>query len=227
MLDLSHTGMGNKGLTALVASLYEGAWSQCVESLKLDYPMYQGPFDHVITQLCEALARCQNMKELSLGGFQMDDHEFAQFVHHGIKRCDTIVSLSLRGNRISGLSSEALGTLVKMLPQLEELDLAGNRLGDAGVTALCQAVLDLGAECNMWRLDLRDNHLTDLGIEAVLETVANCSTLQYVQLWGNRFGPSSSETLAEVLQQLQDQGRELAIDCIPFQIDGRWQTAKQ
>lgn len=52
------------------------------------------------------------------------------------------------------------------------------RLGDAAVVELCQAMIDMGDQCNIWRLDLQTCCINDLGLEAVSETLAQCPSLQ-------------------------------------------------
>lgn len=47
-----------------------------------------------------------------------------------------------------------------------------------------------------------------------------------MRVWDNRFGPSSSQTLAEVLEQLAEEGRELDLDVRPYCVDGMWMVAR-
>lgn len=60
--------------------------------------------------------------------------------------------------------------------------------------------------------------------------LGNCvlpgASLQYVRLWGNRFGRASSETMAEVLEQLAEEGRDMDIDVKPYCVDGAWMVAE-
>ena len=232
MLDLSHTSVGMVGLMALYATIFECRdTALALESLRLDAPAFRrgvgGVSERCTPQLAAALAQCQNLKELSLAQFDMDHVELRRLVDEAFAHAPGVVSLSLRSNRLSRDAGPVLADLIKHCTQLEELDLAGNLIDDHGVTALCQAMIDLGPECAIWRLDLRSNDLTDLGLEAVLETIAQCPTLQYVQLWGNRFGPSASETLAEVLQGLAHEERAVALDVRPYLVDGVWGAARE
>lgn len=68
--------------------------------------------------------------------------------------------------------------MVRALEELEELDLAGNELGDVAAVELGQAMIDMGDQCRVWNLDLRTNKINDLGLEAVAETLAQCPSLQ-------------------------------------------------
>jgi len=226
MLDIGYTGVGMKGLMGLFAATHEGACKATLESLKIDAPTFRGPSEHSTRHLGNVISACSALKELSLKVCQIQDHDLQYLMRTALPTGSGIVSLSLRSNQLSDVSGPTLAEMVKKLPCLEELDLAGNRLGDAAVVELCQAMIDMGDQCNIWRLDLQTCCINDLGLEAVSETLAQCPSLQYVRVWDNRFGPSSSQTLAEVLEQLAEEGRELDLDVRPYCVDGMWMVAR-
>jgi len=227
MLDLGHTGMGLKGMMALFAALHERPGAATLEALRLDAPTFRGPSEHQTRHLGNAIAASRNLKELSLGTWQLSDGELRHLVRNAFVNVPGLMLLSLRSNKLSDMAGPVLAEMVGVLEGLEELDLSGNSLGDRAAVELCQALIDLGPRCVLWSLDLSTNCVNDLGLEAIAETIARCPSLQVVRVWGNRFGRAASETMAEVLDQLAEDGRELDIDVRPYCVDGAWMVARE
>ncbi len=76
------------------------------------------------------------------------------------------------------------GLLASSVP-LQQLDLAGNAIGDAGAEALAGALAS--TDCSLLRLDLSRNALSDKGAAALCTALHSNTSLQQLSLRSNRY----------------------------------------
>ncbi|WP_305988627.1 COR domain-containing protein [Roseibium sp. MMSF_3544] len=125
-------------------------------------------------------------KKLMLMGLHISDSEF-EFV---LEASNSLQSLSvIRG----GLNTRHANLIAKNLPNLTELWLQANLVGDAGAKAIAKGLP------NLTTLFLYENNVGDDGAQAIAEGMPNLTSLALV---GNRVGDSGAQAIAEGLPHL-------------------------
>lgn len=139
----------------------------------------------------------------------------------------TLQCLVLRANQIGSTGASALAALILNHDSLAQLDLSANRIGDFGAAAFAQ-VLERNSS-NLSVLSLCSTYLTDDGLAAIAEACLHpqhpdTNHLQSLLLWGNDFGPKSSELFLDLCQ-----GRfrdcDVETDFLPRMVEDRVHVA--
>jgi len=101
----------------------------------------------------------------------------------GSSKSKSLKNMELNDNDISDEALVDIITSLSMHPQLQEIDLAGNRLNQNGCKAL--ATLFQNSVTQLQHLDLGDNELDDESITALVPALKNCSQLHTLRLSRN------------------------------------------
>jgi Ran GTPase-activating protein (RanGAP) involved in mRNA processing and transport len=191
VLSLNHTEMDMSNVIAFATSLRTNTQ---LKELYLNAPcMPKGKEQEPLQYLAKALQINTSLQVLSLGGFCMTD-ETAQMFAERLLENKTLHSLRLRGNAIGSTGAKALAALLLKHPTLEEIDLSANRIGDAGAMAFAQVIQLKTSPLKI--LSLCSCSIKDTGLAAIARAcngITDAITLKALFLWGNTFGPMSSE----------------------------------
>lgn len=152
--------------------------------------------------------------------------EGAKFLKDGLSANGKLKRLLLPRTQIRSAGFQAIGDLVGTLPSLEMLVLSGNladaegvdkqfglglsknkslkslclaacRLGDQGVTSLCDGPLK--THPSLSHVSLNYNRLEDKVCASFVKMLAANRTLEYLELCGNSIGPEGAEILVKAL----------------------------
>ena len=111
-----------------------------------------------------------------------------------------VIELSLQGNKITDASVVSLCQALQTAAcQVTKLDLRENQITDAGVASLCQALQT--TTCQVTKLNLLDNQITDAGVASLcqaLQTVACKVTI--LDLSDNKIADTGVASLCQALQ---------------------------
>ena len=111
-----------------------------------------------------------------------------------------VTKLSLQGNKITDASVVSLCQALQTAAcQVTKLDLRENQITDAGVASLCQALQT--TTCQVTKLNLLDNQITDAGVASLcqaLQTVACKVTI--LDLSDNKIADTGVASLCQALQ---------------------------
>lgn len=105
-----------------------------------------------------------------------------------------IQELCLRSN---GLTASCAKDLASALSSLTKLSLGDNKLGDAGVGQLSEALKD--TECNLQKLRLNNNGLTQSCTEGLAAAITTNDSLTGLYLNDNKLGDSGMKALNAAL----------------------------
>jgi uncharacterized protein (TIGR02996 family) len=179
-LELISVGLGEEGVRALAAAPHLDQ----LESLDLS-------LNRLSNEAVQELASSRilaNLRELGLRQTPLTANTWRELREAGLLR--RLVDLDLQNAHFGPEQARAL--VATPLPDLRELTLCGNRIGDAGVRQLASAewlpgLIDLNLESNrigdkgleallealpgsqLAQLDLSENRLTDVGARALLQ----------------------------------------------------------
>ncbi|NWS24922.1 NLRC5 protein, partial [Polioptila caerulea] len=110
----------------------------------------------VDTDCLEVLAGCKNVEHLSFRSRRCGD-DFAAALSKGLQRMGSLKKLELTGGSITAEGMTNLVQAASQCPQLEEINLQGNRIQDPEV----KRVMDLFSKMErLKKVDLSNNHLS-------------------------------------------------------------------
>ena len=111
-----------------------------------------------------------------------------------------VIELSLRGNKITDASVVSLCQALQTAAcQVTKLDLRDNQITDAGVASLCQALQT--AACKVTKLDLSENQVTDAGVVTLCQALQTPSCqVTTVDLSRNQIADTGVASLCQALQ---------------------------
>jgi hypothetical protein len=152
-LDLSYSGLGDAGATALASAL---AGNTTLRVLTL---LYDAIGDAGAAALGAALATNRALRELNLDSNALGAAG-ARSLADGLAACGAtsrLAFLRLDNNALDDEAAAALATLLSApaCGALRRLDMAGNPFGEAGALALAAA---LSSNATLTQLDLRQRH---------------------------------------------------------------------
>ena len=153
-----------------------------------------------LRQICKVLKNelCTVTTSLHISGCLMADECVATIAES--LPLTNVIQLSLQGNKITDASVVSLCQALQTAAcQVTKLDLRENQITDAGVASLCQALQTTA--CQVTELNLRDNQITDAGVASLcqaLQTVACQVTI--LDLSDNQITDAGVVTLCQALQ---------------------------
>ena len=111
-----------------------------------------------------------------------------------------VIKLSLRGNKITDASVVSLCQALQTAAcQVTELDLRENQITDAGVASLCQALQT--AACQVTEINLHDNQITDAGVASLCQALQTAACkVTILDLSDNQITDAGVVTLCQALQ---------------------------
>ncbi|CAH3184561.1 unnamed protein product, partial [Porites lobata] len=104
--------------------------------------------------------------------------------------------LDLGDNRIGDAGVSSLSQALTVSSSLTRLDLGCNRIGDAGASSLSQT---LTANSSLTSLDLGDNRIGDAGASSLSQALTVSSSLTRLDLGCNRIGDAGASSLSQTL----------------------------
>ena len=128
--------------------------------------------------------------------------------------------LSSRGNQVSLVDDACVSALSMLLSspscRVSELLLGGNNLRDEGAMKLGEI---LSASRSLVHLDVGSNSITSKGLCALARNVSRHSTLQEMELWGNRFDSAACLAWIPSLKFLK-------LDIAVQEVDGAYNSVR-
>ena len=132
-LDLSHAALGPEHCEALSVLL------KCVFPLRA-VSLANNPLlgKKALVELADALSRRKSLKRLDLSRCGVSDKALAQLHQTLVQLKHNFVALDVSFGALTAAAGATLGAFAQENPELQELRLSGNKLGDKGVAALVQ-----------------------------------------------------------------------------------------
>ena len=109
----------------------------------------------------------------------------------------TLQTVTLESNNIGDAGATALAEALKVNTTLQTVNLQFNKIGDAGATALAEA---LKVNTALQTVNLEDNEIGDAGAVELAEALKVNTTVQTVHLGSNKIGDAGATALAEALK---------------------------
>lgn len=162
--------------------------------------------DNSLKQLAEVLEKL-SVKSLILSNNKITSVG-AEELAKGIAANVSLTEINLEKNEIDDRGVAALAANIASKPALTALNLNGNRIGLNGVKALVEHLST--PDHPLPELHLANNHLDDAAVGALGALLSKNSTIQHVNLSGNKIGNAGAKALAQSL--LSDDSNILSLD---------------
>ncbi|RMC09217.1 hypothetical protein DUI87_14225 [Hirundo rustica rustica] len=177
----------------------------------------------VDTDCLEVLAGCKNVEHLSFRSRRCGD-DFAAALSKGLQGMGSLKKLELTGGSVTAEGMTSLVQAASQCPQLEEINLQGNRIRDPEVKRVMDLLSKMEklkkVESSDWNLEenkehvtptrhvnlrLSENRLSVTGICSLLKSVNTCQKVMEVQVrfHDNQISLNSVFFLAQSLTALQ------------------------
>ncbi|XP_072488412.1 protein NLRC5 [Notamacropus eugenii] len=137
--------------------------------------------------LCQALTRCQWIKEISLA-----ENIFAEGILPLSEGLLKLRKINLTSCNINDQMTKPLASSLILCHDLEEILLAWNCLGNEGAT---QLALVLPRMNQLKKLDLEGNHIGSLGAQLLAKGLAKGPGIQIIRLWKNPVPKDTAQLL--------------------------------
>jgi ribonuclease inhibitor len=191
-LDLNFNSLKDAGLRLLCEGLLD---PQChLEKLQLEYC-------NLTAASCEPLASVlrakSDFKELAVSNNDLNE-DGVHVLCQGLK--DSACQLEILRLENCGATSancKDLCDFVTSKPSLQELDLGGNKLGNAGITVLCPGLLH--PSCGLRTLWLWECDITTEGCRELCRVLRAKQSLKALSLAGNELEDEGAQLLCESL----------------------------
>lgn len=196
-LDLYNTDMDMKALVHIAGALGR---NETLLSLSLGKPLLSNPDDLncVIHHLTLGLQRNKALCDLNLSHFGLADVHL-EMILNSLCACN-IISLSLKGNKLSQDSGALLAKLLERKESFVSLDVSYNRLRDKGAATLSKSVRD---HSRLRFLSLISNSMGTVGIKSSVDAVCCCLTLKTFLIWGNDFSDNVAGQIYDAKDRLE------------------------
>ncbi|KAG8344581.1 putative Leucine Rich repeat [Trypanosoma vivax] len=196
-LDLERTDQDMKSLVYLCRGLVHNT---TLTTLNLNRPLMTNPMDvsYVVQHLSLALKENRTLQSLSLAHFNITDTDLELLFL--TLRNSAVVSLSLKGNKLSQASGEPLAELLNHCPNFVHLDLTANRLRDVGASAIASAVSE---HCGLQSLLMGNNTIGGTGLSALARALKLNTSVKALGLWGNDFSEESVADFFAIRKRLE------------------------
>ncbi|GAB5584808.1 NACHT [Prionailurus iriomotensis] len=191
-VDDCYSGKGGKlNIELVITLLYIYFITEASESLR-SFKLHNLPVSR-LHLLCQALRNpCCKIKDLKL------------IFCHLTASCDSGMRLLLCASFLPESSEVVCNYLASVLicnPNLTELDLSENPLGDTGVKYLCEGLRH--SNCKVEKLDLSTCYLTDASCMELSSFLQVSQTLKELFVFANTLGDIGVQHLCEGLQHAQ------------------------
>ena len=156
--------------------------------------------------LAGLLGSSKALQKLDLGGNKLGNAGVTELMS-GLSKNSTLAALSLRDTDMDAGGGEAVARVMRESKSLTTLWLGKNRLGNEGVTALVDALLDAKYRTKFATLDLHKNGLTKVGISSVTRLVEESTSLVALALGGSKIQFTETEVLQNAAKENATIGR--------------------
>jgi hypothetical protein len=197
-LDLGGCGLETKSLISILLALLS---HPALCAIKLDKPVLHSAQNllSVVQHLAQTIARTTVLVDVSLEHFGLFDDHLATLLPPLVQN-DSIKSLSLGGNKLTGDGGALLAKFLGRRPDIVNLSVPNNRLNDDGLAALATVVR---THPSLERLSLLGNGAGDRGLVAMAESVNASRSLRQVYVWGNKFGDAAAAAFYKHFTRMQ------------------------
>ncbi|XP_032898042.1 ribonuclease inhibitor-like [Amblyraja radiata] len=208
-LELGENYLGNSGVKVLSTAFRD---PDCkIQKLSLNNNQLT---DSSARDIASTLNANISLTQLDLGENTLGDSG-VKMLSVALRDSDCITSRScgdLSSNRLTASCAQDLASALSTTPSLTELSLGDNKLGDAGVRLLCEALKD--TECNIQELRLNNNGLTQSCAEDLAAAIITNDSLTGLDLSDNKFGDSGIKALNAALVNPECKIEKLRLDRI-------------
>ena len=150
--------------------------------------------------LAAMVAVTGSLTELSIYGNHVGDEGVCAICEAIQSNKETkLTSLNFGNNGVGPVGATALAAVVAVTGSLTELSIYGNRVGDEGVCAICEAIQS-NKETKLASLNFGENHIGPVGANAVAAMVAVTGALTELFIYGNRVGDEGVRAICESIQ---------------------------
>ncbi|KAK1732316.1 leucine-rich repeat protein [Skeletonema marinoi] len=166
----------------------------------------------------DGLARNQSIRSLS--SHQLGDYGSTALLR-ALGNLSQLEELTYSGSNLTRNGWSALGTLFESgACKLKKLWLYNNNIGDDGVAALASGLRSIGPSLN--KLGLSDNSIGNEGLSALVAALANCTSLEELDLSCNDFSLAAAGliSLSDWLQSNQMDLKHLDVECCGINDEG-------
>lgn len=212
-LDLYNTEMNVQSLVPLCRALEA---NRGLVSLNIGRPLLRGPDEvtSVLDHLCAALRSNRTLEELDVSHFGITDSHLQVLA---VALCSSaVVSLQLRGNKLSEDSGQLLAGLLDRRHDFRELDVSCNRLCDRGA---CELAKGVAQHPHLAALGMASCTVGENGLVALVAGLQSCAALRQLTLWGNDCTPAVAQALSRAFGDMRKIER---VDFGVEQRDGEW-----
>lgn len=150
-----------------------------------------------ITQRFINVIKPDTVTDINISDNQLND-EFLQVVSASLAKNGNLHTFVLSGNKFTAAGVQALAsnwTAEGAVVRLQDLFLANNQLGDAGVAAL----KPLFAKTEFKKVDISGNAIGDAGVTALAEALTN-SKVEELNLANNQIGAAGARALKALME---------------------------
>lgn len=193
-LQLGNNQLGDAGIAALCPGLL-GPGSR----LKTLWLWECGFSAGGCRDLCRVLRAKESLKELSVAGNEVGDEGVRLLCESVGEPGCRLESLWMKSCNLTAACCPHVGAMLARSRSLQELQMSNNKLGDAGMEALCQGLSQPGATLRM--LSLGDCEVTDQGCTTLAALLLANRSLLELDLSNNCMSEEGVLKLAESAQQ--------------------------
>ncbi|XP_061465964.1 ribonuclease inhibitor isoform X2 [Rhineura floridana] len=192
-LHLGDNTLGTSGVKTLCQGLLD---PNCqLENLHLEYC---GVSAANMEALSSALRTKPSLKELNLSNNKLGDATVKHLCQSLLGASCNLQALQLECCGITAASCGDLGAVLGTKPSLTELCIGENKIGDAGVSLLCQGVLN--PNCKIQKLWLWECDISAPGLKDLSNVIGTKETLKEMSLIGNDLKDEGMEFLCQGLK---------------------------
>ncbi|XP_037696292.1 ribonuclease inhibitor [Choloepus didactylus] len=193
-LNLSDNALGDAGLRLLCEGLLD---AKChLEKLSLEYcQLSAGGCGH----LASVLRTTPSIREFVLSNNDLGEAGVQQLCRGLVESACQLEMLRLEGCGITSANCKDLCGIVAAKDSLQELALGENKLGDAGIAALCPGLLSPSSRLRilwLWECDV-----TAEGCRDLCRVLQAKESLKELSLVGNELGDEGAQLLCKSLRE--------------------------
>ncbi|XP_053251326.1 ribonuclease inhibitor [Podarcis raffonei] len=192
-LHLGDNSLGTAGVKILCQGLLD---PNCqLEKLQLEYCELSA---ENVEALSSALRTKPSLKELNLSNNKLGDAAVKQLCQGVLDDNCNLQSLQLESCDITPASCRDLSAVLSSKPSLTELCIGENKIGNTGVSLLCQGALN--PNCKIRKLWLWECNISAPGCKDLSNVIGTKETLKEMSLIGNDLKDAGMEFLCQGLK---------------------------
>uniref|UniRef100_K7FTD3 NACHT, LRR and PYD domains-containing protein 3 n=1 Tax=Pelodiscus sinensis TaxID=13735 RepID=K7FTD3_PELSI len=171
--------------------------------------------EHMVLSFC--IKNCRNGQSLYLNActFGVEEQEKEKIKDKHESNSQRLLNMhaacGLRCCHLTSACCEDLVSALKTNPSLKELDLSGNKLGEAGIKLLCKGLKH--PNCNVQKLELRGNSVTPTCLGDLAAVLTKNQSLTELDLSYSKWGDLGVKQLYKALKHPSCQLQKIKLDC--------------